>query len=101
MASEYTIIGHNMHKFTVQAIDAEITGLYDSRDGTITRPCTVDISQLIPWRYRRAFNRTNGRFWYNEAARIGLDGVTTEQLPYLPLYDARGKHMTTLYAIAR
>lgn len=102
MASEYTILigGPNGGKLIARAVNADIVGLYDERDGTITRPCGVDIGELLPYRYRKAFKRSSGRFWHDATARITADGKTTVP-PYLTLYYATGAHMATLYAIAR
>lgn len=98
MASEYTILGPDF-KFIVRSVNAEITGLYDERDSTLTRPDCTDIAQLIPYKYRKAFARTTGRFWHHDRARVTIEGKTTH-CPYLPLYGYRGRHLVTLYAIA-
>ena len=101
MASEYTVLigGENGGKITVRAVTADTVGLYDERDETITRPCNVDLAALLPYRMRKAFNRSSGRFWYDKTARITRDGRTTAT-PYLALHYATGAHMATLYAIA-
>lgn len=103
MASEYTILINGERyggKVVVRAIDAEITGLYDERDKTITRPADYDIEKLLPYKLRKAFARSTGRFWFDDASRIDSNGRTVGNCPHLSLYGARGKYLATLYAIA-
>lgn len=103
MASEYTICVNGARygcKFTVRAVSAEIAGLYDERDGTINRPCDVDIVQLMPKRLRKAFDRSSKRFWHDARARIDASGrLVGGNCPYLELTDYRGRYLATLYAI--
>lgn len=103
MASEYTILINGTRyggKIIVRAIDAIITGLYDERDNTITMPAHYDIEKLLPYKLRKAFDRTGGHFWFDDASRINSNGRTVGNCPHLPLYGARGKYLATLYAIA-
>jgi len=99
MASEYVILAGE-YKLTVRAVDAFITGTYDKRDGTITRPFDADIAALLPYRYRKAFARTNGMFWHDDATHIDASGrMVGGNPPYLALFNYRGAHMVTLCAI--
>lgn len=99
--TEFVILidGADGGKFTVRAVAADLVGLWDSEQRCAIRPCSVDIEQLIPYRYRRAFKRTTGRFWYDDAARFDGGKVVGGSVPYLTLENSRGKYMATLYAL--
>lgn len=101
MASEYMILTNSTPgaKFIVRAVSAEITGLWDKRDSTLTRPSEVDIAALIPAHLRKAFKRSNGRFWYDDASFVDMTGKLHGSAPYLELRGYRGKYLATLYAI--
>ena len=105
MASEYTILinGPSGCKFTVRATSAIVAGLYDMRDKTFTKPDATDIAQLIPYRWRKAFNRAGlNPFWFEDSAHINEQGrVVCGGLPYTKLYNSRGKYMVTLTAIPK
>ena len=103
MASEYTILINGSRyggKIVVRAIDAIIAGLYDERDETITMPAHYDIARLLPYKLRKAFDRTGGHFWIDAASRIDSNGRIKGNCPHLSLYSAKGKYLATLYAIA-
>lgn len=98
MASEYHV-HWGTGRITVRAVTADLAGTYDDRDGTITRPCDVDIAELLPKRWRKAFALSSGRFWHDTNGRIDASGRMIGRAPYLELRGYRGKHLATLYYI--
>lgn len=103
MASEFTVIANgkaDKRKYVVPAIAAPICGIWDEERADIIAPCTYSLRALLPYRYRKAFDRA-GKFWFDKAARWNGQRVTCGNLPRIALHDARGRYLFTLYAIPR
>ena len=61
----------------------------DARDGKLWMPDSAAIRAALPFRYRAAFDRNCGVFWYDKR---GTDYAAT-----MHLYSSRNKPLMTLY----
>ena len=86
-------------KITVPAIPAEAVGIYNADLAEFFRPDCEQIGRALPYRLRRSFERTSGRFWFDKAAHIDGGRLTGGYPPYLELRGYRGRYLATLYAI--
>lgn len=84
---------------TVPAVQAAIVGLWSDEEKRSLMPDVTECARLLPYKWRKAFNRKNGRFWYDDRARITNGKITGGDVPHLDLRDYRGRHMVTLYAL--
>lgn len=86
-------------KFIVPGIAGVYAGVWNEIDKRIEVPCAYTIRQMIPFRYRKAFDRAGGSFWFDSTSRWNGYKITGE-IPHKSLYDRRGKYLCTLYAFA-
>lgn len=84
-------------KRIVPGVAATVAGVWNEIDKRMEKPCAYTTRQMIPYRYRKAFDRQGGNFWFDDANRWNGEKVTGG-IPYLTLYDCRGKYLFTLYA---
>lgn len=93
--------GPNGVKFTVRSVtSATSAALWDGVQECFIKPCPTDIDQLIPHRWRKAWERAGRAFWYDKHGGINPDtGRLMGTVPHVTLLDYRGKFLTTLYAI--
>ncbi len=77
--------------FVGAEIGATLAGLvgYYGADGKPYGPDAAAIRALLPHRWRAAFDREPGGFWFSADAPA-----------YRHLYSSRGRHLTTVYAHA-
>ena len=87
-------------KLTVPSVESFGAGYWNKEQDRLLAPCTVSIAQLLPYRYRKAFNRGAQTFWFAREHGGGRweHGVS---MPYCTLYNARDKFLATLYAIPK
>lgn len=81
---QFDITGEDIKGFAVDSVEAGMIGCY--RDGKPYRPNNEAVRAALPYRYRRAFDRAHGAWWFNgDSAHVALRGY-------------RGNYMVTLYA---
>lgn len=96
---EFCIQANNgkIGKRIVPATQAIVAGIWNEIDKRLEKPCAYTIRQMIPYRYRKAFDRQGGNFWFDDSNRWNGQKVTGN-IPYLTLYDCRGKYLCNLLA---
>lgn len=99
--SDFMILcsGASGPKFIVRGVRSDLVGIWHCEERDIIRPNDCDIAALIPYKWRKAFARSNGRFWYHDRARIEGGKIVGGDAPHLELRGYRGEYLTTLYAI--
>ena len=80
-------------KFRVPAKPGVIAGIWDSEAREIYVPELSAVRAGLPYRWRKAFDRSGGTFWFPKS------GKAWPAAPYCTLRNARGRHLVTLYAI--
>jgi hypothetical protein len=68
-------------------------GIWDSEARLVCVPSNPDIRDGLPYRWRKAFDRSGGTFWFPKS------GKAWPAAPYCILRNARGGWLATLYAI--
>lgn len=97
--TEFRIIWPESKGIIVRAVEPVIVGIWSDDEKRFLMPDTVDCERLLPYKWRKAFKRKNGRFWYHDKARIRDGQITGGDVPHMTLTDYRGRHMVTLYAL--
>ena len=77
-------------KPVVHAVERGLTGVY--RDGVPYGPNLTEVRECLPYRFRKAFDRANGTWWFVSGEE--------EKASYTTLRDRRGKYLATIYANA-
>ncbi len=72
----------------VPAVHAGLVGFYDA--GIPYRPDNDAVRAALPYRWRKAFDRADSAWWFNEAGTTATAKIHT----------ARGRYLTTIYAHA-
>jgi len=81
---KFDITGETFKGFAVSGVEAGVVGFYV--DGKPYRPNNQEVRAALPFRYRKAFDRAHGAWWFNGNAA------------HVALRSARGAHLVTLYA---
>ena len=71
------------------AIPADICGHW--HNGQCWRPDAVAIEKALPYRWRKAWKRCGGNFWFESRNNTAA--------AYANIYSTRGKHLATVYAV--
>jgi hypothetical protein len=77
-------------KPVVKAAERGLTGVY--REGKPYGPDMSAVRECLPFRFRKAFDRAGGTWWF-------ISGEE-ERASYVTLRDRRGKYLATIYANA-
>lgn len=75
----------------VQSRPAMLSGFLCQETGEIMRPDPASVAKCLPACYRKAFDRSGGRFWHSRDDNANKPAT-------LPLYDRKGKYLNTIYA---
>lgn len=78
-------------KFFVPAKRATLHGYWNEAERESYIPTAAAVRAGLPYRWRKAFDRSGGNFWFPQNKRDGA--------PFLTLRDYRGVYLTTVYAI--
>lgn len=90
--------GPRGQKFTVPSAQATIAGHWHAPSGKLLMPDPDAIAKALPYRWRAAFARSSGRFWFNDPT--SNKPQKRSSAPYLTLYSWDGKRaLVTLYAL--
>jgi hypothetical protein len=85
---KYAILWSNGRALDIPAVKAVSAGHW--RDGELITPSRPDVRAALPYRWRKAFDRS-GSFWF--------DACDNSASAFLALRSARGRHLATLYAL--
>ena len=81
----FNVNGTGFKGARVPAAEAGLTGFY--HDGVPWKPDPDAVRRLLPAAWRKAFDAAPNGFWFSDDAA-----------PYLPVYGAKGRLLTTVYA---
>ncbi len=84
----FRINGAGFKGCTAPATEAGLVGFYDG--GVPYHPNNEAVRAALPYRWRKAFDRADSAWWFNEAGTTATAKIHT----------ARGRYLTTRYAHA-
>lgn len=79
------------HCLCVHPIRADLAGHLDPITSELIRPDDAALREALPHYWRKAFDRTRGRFWFPDTG-------DANRLASLTLRDTRGRTIASLYA---
>ncbi|MBG6172697.1 hypothetical protein IWQ55_000276 [Labrenzia sp. EL_208] len=84
-----------MRKAEISAVRADLSGHLDEK-GEIVRPCPEEVRAALPYRFRHAFGKSTGMFWFLEhkpdyPATLTVRGYRGRELVRLVLQPLRAQ----------